>query len=102
MAKNDQGKWIEGFYKFIGVASTPKAELWATKLVMKICKEKWWFGTFIEMHCFETVDLINEKEDGLNHLEIIIIKEFRTFMVLEIGKKILQSNYSNFCLEYAK
>lgn len=61
-----------------------KAELWAIKQALKLCKEKGWPGAPVETDCLAAVELINENEDIPNHPECIIIEECRALKA-EIG-----------------
>ena len=75
LARSGQSKWIDGFCGFIGAASPLKTKLWAIRQVLRLCKEKCWFGAPIETDCLVVVDLINHEDDDEeeNHPDRILI-----------------------------
>lgn len=40
LVRTDQGKWVEGFYGYIGYAGALKADLWGIPHALNLCKER--------------------------------------------------------------
>ncbi|KAM7487446.1 hypothetical protein LguiB_024930 [Lonicera macranthoides] len=77
LVRNNQGKWIEGFCGYIGWSTMIKAELWAIRYALKLCKERNWEGVPIESDCQTAVLLIQGEEDEENHPDRILIEDCR-------------------------
>ncbi|KAM7521855.1 hypothetical protein LguiA_011757 [Lonicera macranthoides] len=67
LARSDQGKWIEGFCGFIGVATPIEAKLRGIRQGLRLAKEKEWIGICIESNCQKVVDLIKVEDEETNH-----------------------------------
>ena len=78
LARSGQGKWIEGSTGFIGAASPLKAELWAIRQALRLCKDRGWVGAPIETDCLVAVDLINHDngiDEEANQPDRILIQD---------------------------
>ena len=76
LARDDQGRWLEGLCGRIGYASPLKAELWGIKRGLKLAKDRGWKKVIIETDCEAARELIETGDIG-NHPEKIIIEDCR-------------------------
>ena len=78
VARDDQGKWLEGFCGRIGPSSLLKADLWGIRNGLQHSKERDWRKDIIETDSQVTLDLI-EAGDVDNHPDRIIVQDCRAF-----------------------
>lgn len=94
LARNDQGRWIEGFYGFNGESIVLGAELWGIKQGLKLAKERGWEEMELDSDSKTAVDLINNNNEVENHQEMMLIKTCRKLKIdtkAEVGH-ILRGN----------
>lgn len=80
LARNDQGRWIEGFCGRIEMASVLKAKLTGIRYTLKLCRDKGWTNVDIETDSVVAEELVNGVGDLCNHPEKIIIEDCREMM----------------------
>ena len=99
LARDDRGRWIEGFCGRIGYATPLQAKLWGIRRAMKLANKKAWSEAIVETDSLIVVNLIN-KEEVANHPDKTFIENCKKLKEAILLELVHVRRKGNRCVDY--